>query len=64
MNDSTIDALGALYPKLSIGGYCIFDDHYTHDGARQAVIEYRQANGIAEPIEQIDWAGAFWQWRT
>ncbi len=62
--DSTMDALGALYPKLSIGGYCIIDDYYSLSGARQAVTEYRLENGISEPIEQIDWTGAFWRRKT
>lgn len=61
MYESTMDALKALYPKLSKNGYCIIDDYYTHSGARQAVADYRQEHGIAEPLEQIDWAGAFWQ---
>jgi O-methyltransferase len=61
MYESTRDAVQALYPKLSIGGYCIIDDYYTHSGARQAIHEYRDQNGITEPIERIDWAGAFWQ---
>jgi O-methyltransferase len=59
--ESTKDALQALYPKLSIGGYCIIDDYYSHSGARQAVTEYREKHGISEPIEQIDWTGAFWR---
>jgi O-methyltransferase len=61
MYESTRDALSALYPRLSVGGYCIIDDYYTHSGARQAVSEYRQQNSIAEPIDRIDWAGAFWR---
>jgi O-methyltransferase len=61
MYESTLDALVALYPKLSIGGYCIIDDYYSHIGARRAVSEYRERNGIAEPIERIDWTGAFWR---
>jgi O-methyltransferase len=64
MYESTMDAMHALYPKLSTGGYCIIDDYYTHSGARQAVTEYRQENGITEPIEQIDWTGGFWRRRT
>ena len=61
MYDSTMDALTPLYPKLSSGGYCIVDDYYSHSGAREAVTEYRERNGIVDPIEQIDWTGAFWR---
>jgi O-methyltransferase len=64
MYESTMDALQALYSKLSIGGYCVIDDYYSHSGARTAVNEFRQAKGIQEPIERIDWAGAFWQRKT
>jgi O-methyltransferase len=64
MYESTLDALSALYPKLSFGGYCIIDDYYTHSGALEAVTQYRRQNGITEPIEQIDYAGAFWQRRA
>lgn len=42
MDESTIQALEPLYPKLSTGGFCI-------------------ANGIADPIEDIDGSGAFWR---
>jgi hypothetical protein len=24
---STVDAITALYPKLSVGGYCLIDDY-------------------------------------
>ena len=61
MYESTMDALRALYPKLSSGGFCIIDDYYAQSGQRQAVNEYRRENGIVEPIEQIDWTGAFWR---
>jgi O-methyltransferase len=61
MYESTMDALRALYPKLSSGGFCIIDDYYVQSGARQAVAEYREQHDITEPIQQIDWAGAFWR---
>lgn len=61
MYESTMDALRPLYPRLSKGGFCIIDDYFTHSGARQAIADYRQEHNITEPIEQIDWAGAFWR---
>ena len=63
MYESTMEALTALYPKLSAGGYLIIDDYGAVPGCRQAVEDYRQKNGIVEPIEQIDWAGACWRRR-
>ena len=60
MYSSTIDALGALYPKLSPGGFVIIDD-YALRGARAAVEDYRAEHAIEEPIEQVDWTGAYWR---
>lgn len=61
--ESTMDSLSALYPKLSIGGYLIVDDYGAIPACRRAVEDYRSANGIQEPIEIIDWTGAYWQRR-
>jgi hypothetical protein len=58
--ESTMDALRGLYPKLSAGGFVIIDD-YNIAGCRAAVTDFRTAHGITEPVEQIDWAGAFWR---
>ena len=61
MYESTMDALESLYPRLSVGGYCIVDDYYSQSGARQAVTDYRARHGSGEPIEPIDWSGTFWR---
>ena len=55
-----MDALVNMYPRLAVGGFLIVDD-YGFDPCRQAVADYREANGIDEPIETIDWLGAFWR---
>jgi hypothetical protein len=55
-----MDALNALYRKLSPGGFCIVDDHAL-PGCRQAIDDYRREHGIVEPIEVIDWTGVFWR---
>lgn len=59
--ESTMDALVALYPKLSVGGYCIADDYNSIPASKQAVHEYFDKNGIQEEIKAIDWAGAYWK---
>lgn len=59
--ESTIDALEVLYPKLSVGGYCIIDDYGALEACRRAVDDYRRANGITEEIRPVDWTGAYWQ---
>lgn len=61
MYGSTIDILNALYPKLSVGGFAIIDDYGAVPACKAAVEDYRSEHGITEPIERIDWTGAFWQ---
>ena len=60
MYGSTMDALKALYPKLSPGGFCIVDDYHL-DGCKQAVEDYRRDKQITAPLETIDWAGRYWR---
>jgi O-methyltransferase len=57
---STLDVLNSLYPKLSIGGYAIFDDYQNLNDCRKAVDEYRQAHGICDQIIKIDTRAIFW----
>jgi O-methyltransferase len=64
MYESTWQAIEALYPKLSPGGFCIIDDFGSHQSqAGRAVHDYRKANGIHEEIVDIDGFGAFWRKR-
>ncbi len=60
MYESTMDALTALYPRLSPGGFVIIDD-YCLPPCRQAVADFRAANGIHEMIVDIDGTGSFWR---
>jgi O-methyltransferase len=65
MYESTWQAIEALYPKLSPGGFCIVDDFGSHQSqAGQAILDYRRNNGIDEPIEDIDGFGAYWRKRS
>lgn len=43
--ESTIDSMKALYPKLSIGGYCIIDDWSGTQTAGPAVRDYMKSIG-------------------
>ncbi len=61
MYKSTMDALVSLYPKLSSGGYLIVDDYGAIPSCRQAVHDYRAAQGIQDEIMPIDWTGVYWQ---
>lgn len=64
MYESTMDTLVNLYPKLSVGGFCIVDD-YGHKGANEAVKDYRTQHNITDEIIIIDprpnvYPSAYW----
>jgi len=59
--ESTMDALDALYPKLSPGGHCIIDDYGAIPACRQAVEDYRARHGIVEEIRPVDWTCVHWR---
>jgi len=59
--ESTMDGLVNLYPGLSVGGFLIVDDYGAIDAAAKAVDDFREAHGITEHIERIDWTGIYWQ---
>jgi 23S rRNA U2552 (ribose-2'-O)-methylase RlmE/FtsJ len=61
MYESTIDALFYLYPKLSLGGFCIIDDWGAIPACKKAVIDYRSLFNINEAMQEIDWTGIFWK---
>ncbi len=61
MYESTMDALEALYPKLSVGGYVIVDDYGAWEPCRQACTDYRERHGITDEIVSVDWAGVHWR---
>ena len=60
MYGSTMEALNALYDKLSPGGFCIIDD-YAIDACKTAVDEFRATRGIKDEIQRVDWMGVFWR---
>lgn len=60
MYGSTMQALEALYPRLSPGGYCIVDD-YSLPGCRAAIHDYRGAHDVTEPIVPIDLVAVAWR---
>jgi hypothetical protein len=59
--ESTIQALDALYDKVSPGGFVIVDDYHNVAACRHAVHDFRDRRGINDPIQTIDWGGAFWR---
>lgn len=61
MYASTMDALTNLYDRLSPGGFIIVDDYGAIPACKQAVEDFRAANGIDAPITMVDWTGAWWR---
>ena len=59
--ESTMDGLQNLYAGLSRGGWVIIDDYNSISVVGRAVDDFREAHGITEPIERIDWNGGCWQ---
>jgi O-methyltransferase len=59
--ESTIQALDALYPRLSPGGFCIIDDYHEIRACRQAVTDYRAKHGVSAEIVDIDGSGVLWR---
>ncbi len=59
--ESTMEALAALYPHLSIGGYVIIDDYSVLQQSRQAVADYRDRHGISEPLRFPDAVSGYWR---
>lgn len=59
--ESTRDALTYLYPRLSLGGFAIFDDYQNLRDCRRAIDEYRELNGISTPIQVIDKRAVYWR---
>ncbi len=59
---STMDALTALYDRVSPGGFVIADDYgIVEDTCRRAVDDFRAARGIVAPLQDIDGWGVFWR---
>ena len=61
MYESTMDALEALYARVSAGGYVIVDDYGVVPACKQAVEDFRGRQGIRDELRRIDWSGVFWQ---
>jgi O-methyltransferase len=55
-----MQALDALYDKVSPGGFVIVDD-YALSGCRAAVDDFRARRQIHEPICKIESTGIYWR---
>ena len=63
MYESTMDAIKALYQKVTPGGYVIVVDYHAVEGCRKAVHDYlnEYAKDETVDIQEIDGTGVFWQ---
>jgi O-methyltransferase len=61
MYESTLVALESLYPQLAPGGYVLIDDYGAVASCKQAVQDFRDAHGVREEIQPVDWTGVFWR---
>jgi hypothetical protein len=61
MYESTIQALTALYDKVSLGGFVIVDDFGTFENCRQAIADFRRTRNINDRLFNIDGSGVYWQ---
>jgi O-methyltransferase len=60
MYSSTIQVLNQLYSKVSPGGFIIVDD-FSLPNCRQAIEDFRAANGILSTMHIVDWTGLYWR---
>ncbi len=59
--ESTLSVLDSLYPKLSVGGYAIFDDYLNLKDCQKAINEYRRMHNIQDEIIEIDERAVYWK---
>ena len=59
--DSTRDALEALYPKVSPGGYVVVDDYNWAEECRAAVHDYLDSVGEEVQVQAIDAEAVYWR---
>jgi O-methyltransferase len=59
--ESTMDAITALYDKLSPGGYVIVDDYNDFEPCRRAITEFRESRGITSELHAVDWTAVYWR---
>jgi len=61
MYESTMDALLALYDKVSVGGYVIIDDYNVVAGCKNAVDDFLSERNLSPTIVEIDGVGVYWK---
>lgn len=58
---STMDALNALYDKVTNGGYIIIDDYNAFKSCKTAITEFCNKRQINPTLQEIDNLAVFWK---
>lgn len=58
---STMDAISALYDKVSYGGYIIVDDYGNWQSCKKAIHDFLDSRHLAPTLTKIDNCGVFWR---
>ena len=61
MYESTMDALRALYDKVSNGGYIIVDDYHVVEGCKKAIHDFLNDRQLQPELIEIDGVGVYWK---
>lgn len=64
MYEGVTQALEAMYPKVSEGGYVIIDDYYNLPATRKAVDDFAARHGLELNLTAVDWCAAYWKKNT
>jgi len=59
--ESTMDALNALYHKVSPGGFVIVDDYKAVESCQVAIDEFRATHKIKAKLHPIDGVSVYWR---
>lgn len=63
MYESTMDALNALYDRVSDGGFIIVDDYFSWPSCKRAVGDFLSKRNLTPELQTIDWTAVYWQVR-
>jgi O-methyltransferase len=58
---STMDALSALYSKVTAGGYIIVDDYNAFASCKAAITDFCKTQGIKPDLHEIDEIAVYWR---
>jgi O-methyltransferase len=61
MYESTMDALTALYDRVSDGGYIIVDDYHVVEGCKKAIHDFLSSRNLSPKLIEIDGVGVYWK---